>query len=44
MTLATFVLEKLGGDSMGEVRANLAAYRERLAAPIPPPVPTTRTA
>ena len=39
LTLATFVLEKLGGDSMGEVKANLAAYRERLAAPIPAPVP-----
>ena len=39
LTLATFVLEKLGGDSMAEVRANLAAYRERLAAPIPAPVP-----
>ena len=39
LTLATFVLEKLGGDSMNEVKANLAAYRERLGAPIPPPVP-----
>ena len=39
LTLATFVLEKLGGDSMAEVKANLAAYRERLAAPIPAPVP-----
>ena len=39
LTLAAFVLEKLGGDSMAEVKANLAAYRERLAAPIPAPVP-----
>jgi chorismate synthase len=39
LTLATFMLEKLGGDSMAEVKANLAAYRERLAAPIPAPVP-----
>ena len=35
LTLAAFVLEKLGGDSMAEVKANLAAYRERLAAPDP---------
>ena len=39
LTLAAFVLEKFGGDSMAEVKANLAAYRERLAAPIPAPVP-----
>src|SRR6476646_9958556 len=39
LTLASFVLEKFGGDSMAEVKANLAAYRERLAAPIPAPVP-----
>lgn len=31
LTLARFVLEKTGGDSMTEVRDNLARYRERIA-------------
>lgn len=39
LTLATFVLEKFGGDTMEDVKANLATYRARLARPIPPPVP-----
>jgi chorismate synthase len=29
LTLARFVLEKFGGDSLAEVRDNLARYRER---------------
>ncbi len=39
LTLATFVMEKFGGDSMADVKRNLTTYRERLAAPIPAPVP-----
>jgi chorismate synthase len=39
LTLAAFVLEKFGGDTMEDVKANLATYRARLARPIPPPVP-----
>jgi chorismate synthase len=39
LTLATFMMEKFGGDSMADVRANLANYRDRLAGPIEPPVP-----
>ena len=39
LTLATFVLEKFGGDTMEDVKANLATYRARLVRPIPPPVP-----
>lgn len=39
LTLAAFVLEKFGGDTMEDVKANLAGYRARLARPIPPPVP-----
>ena len=31
LTLAAFVLEKFGGDSMAEVRDNLARYRARIA-------------
>jgi len=31
LTLAAFVMEKLGGDTMDDVRANLAAYRARIA-------------
>ena len=38
LTLATFVMEKFGGDTMVDVRANLATYRARLARPIEPPV------
>ena len=30
LTLASFVLEKTGGDSMAEVKDNLARYRERI--------------
>jgi len=37
LTLAAFVLEKTGGDSMPEVADNLGRYRERIAAaPVPP--------
>ena len=32
LTLARFVLEKTGGDSMTEVADNLRRYRERIAA------------
>ncbi len=39
LTLARFVLEKTGGDSMAEVADNLRRYRERLAAQPAPPVP-----
>jgi chorismate synthase len=39
LTLASFVLEKLGGDTVQDVQANLAAYRERLARPVPAPAP-----
>ena len=39
LTLAAFVLEKTGGDTMDDVRTNLASYRERLARRIEPPVP-----
>ena len=31
LTLTRFVLEKFGGDSLAEVRDNLARYRERIA-------------
>jgi chorismate synthase len=40
LTLARFVLEKTGGDSMGEISDNLARYRERIAQP--PPAPDAR--
>ncbi len=39
LTLAAFVMEKFGGDTMEDVQASLAAYRARLARPIEPPVP-----
>jgi chorismate synthase len=39
LTLARFVLEKTGGDSMAEVADNLRRYRERIAALPAPPVP-----
>jgi chorismate synthase len=39
LTLARFVLEKTGGDSMAEVVDNLRRYRERLAAQPAAPVP-----
>jgi chorismate synthase len=38
LTLARFALDKLGGDSMVEIRAALDRHRERLAAPIDPPL------
>ena len=38
LTLARFVLEKTGGDSMAEVADNLRRYRERIAAAPEPPV------
>ena len=31
LTLAAFVVEKFGGDTVGDIEANLAAYRERIA-------------
>jgi len=44
LTLARFVLEKTGGDTMTEVRENLAAYRRRIAtAPVPPVAGGRRT-
>ena len=41
LTLARFVLEKTGGDSLAEVRDNLDRYRERLARPAAGPSATT---
>ena len=38
LTLAGFVLEKTGGDTIDDVRANLAAYRARIASPPDAPV------
>ena len=32
LTLSAFVVEKFGGDTMGDVRASLERYRERIAA------------
>ena len=37
LTLAAFVAEKFGGDTMDDVRASLAAYRSRIARPPEPP-------
>lgn len=39
LTLAQYVLEKTGGDSMVEVIDNLRRYRERIAAEPVPPIP-----
>jgi chorismate synthase len=39
LTLASFVLEKVGGDTMADVRTNLDAYRSRIAQPPEAPVP-----
>ncbi len=39
LTLARFVLEKTGGDSMAEVLENLRAYQARIARTPEPPVP-----
>ena len=44
LTLARFVLEKTGGDSMPEVVDNLRRYRERIAAAPEPPVAGGRPA
>ena len=38
LTLAAFLLEKIGGDTMDDVRMNLDAYGARIAAPIEMPV------
>lgn len=37
LTIAAFVAEKFGGDTMGDVRANVDSYRIRIAAPIEAP-------
>ncbi len=37
LTLAAFVLEKFGGDTMVDVRTNVDAYRTRIAAPVEAP-------
>ena len=34
LTLADFVLDKFGGDSIDETRDNLERYRERIARPV----------
>ena len=34
LTLARFVLEKTGGDSMAEITESMARWRERLAGPL----------
>jgi len=39
LTLARFVLEKLGGDTVRDVEANLAAYNARISTP--PAAPAT---
>jgi chorismate synthase len=44
LTLAAFVLEKTGGDSMAEVKDNLARYRERIGRAPEPPVAGGRRA
>ena len=38
LTLARFVLEKFGGDTLDDVKANLASYRARIAAAPETPV------
>jgi hypothetical protein len=42
LTLASFVLEKTGGDSMVEVLDNLARYQARIARAPEAPVPGSR--
>src|SRR5437773_6060772 len=42
LTLADFVLEKFGGDSLAETQDNLERYRERIGRPLVPPVPGRR--
>jgi chorismate synthase len=41
LTLAGSILDKVGGDTMGDVRASLAAYRQRIA--VPPAAPVAGT-
>jgi len=43
LTLAAFVLEKTGGDSMPEIRDNLRRYQARIALAPDAPVPGTRS-
>ncbi len=38
LTLASFVLEKFGGDTIDDVRDSMARYRERIAQPLDAPV------
>ncbi|MBI3749677.1 MAG: chorismate synthase, partial [Chloroflexi bacterium] len=38
LTLAAFVVEKFGGDTMGDIRASVERYRERIAASPEAPV------
>jgi len=38
LTLAGFVVEKFGGDTMDDVRADLDTYRERIGRPLDAPV------
>lgn len=42
LTLANFVLEKTGGDSMAEIADNLHRYQERIARAMAAPVPGTK--
>lgn len=44
LTIADFLLDKVGGDSLGETADNLRRYRERIAAVADPDVPGARTA
>ena len=44
LTLMRFVLEKFGGDSVGETRDNLERYRARIARPPESPEPGRRRA
>jgi chorismate synthase len=44
LTLADFVLDKFGGDSLAETRDNLERYRERIARPPDAPVAGGRRA
>jgi chorismate synthase len=39
LTLARFVLEKVGGDTVADAAANLATYKARIAEPLDAPVP-----
>ena len=43
LTLARFVLEKVGGDTVADALANLATYRARIARPLDTPVVGRRT-